>query len=283
MKDEHIIEAAGRTRVVIRDGVVVSVGKPMIQSCPLAKRFSVPVDPITPEQVQKNIEGRIASFGMCTPERSVECSDDFVLFGASELLMQGLRSGSIDAVILACDGAGTVIAPTPELVQGIGGKMSGLVKTTPIPAVIERIEAAGGIVVDSIHASMDQIRGVQETYKAGYSHPAVTTASAAEAAELRSRYPDILLVGVHTTGLSFSDSEILIDTCDLLYPCASQNLWDLAKEKALLQGGAAVPVFALTQIGKELVLEKMRCSDTPLFVKNQALPVVGTKRPEPLC
>ena len=283
MKDEHIIEAAGRTRIVIRDGKVVSVGKPMIHFCPLAKRFSVPVDPITPEQVQKNIEGRIASFGMCTPERIVECSDDFVLFGASELLMQGLRSGSIDAVVLACDGAGTVVAPTPELVQGIGGKMSGLVKTTPITAVIERIEAAGGIVIDPSHASMDPFRGVQEANKAGYSHLAVTTASAAEAADLRSRFPELLIVGVHTTGLSLSDSEILTDTCDLIYPCASRYLRDLAKDKVLLQGGAAVPVFALTQAGKELVLEKMRCSDTPLYVKNQALPVVGAKEPEPLC
>ena len=283
MKDEHIIEAAGRTRVVIRDGKVVSVGKPMIHSCPLAKRFSVPVDPITPEQVQKNIEGRIASFGMCTPERSVESSDDFVLFGASELLMQGLRSGSIDAVVLACDGAGTVIAPTPELVQGIGGKMSGLVKTTPIPAVIERIQSAGGIVIDAAHASMDPFRGALEAYDAGYSHPAVTTASAAEAANLRSRYLDLLIIGVHTTGLSLSDSQIMIDVCDLIYPCASRHLRDLAKDKALLQGGAAVPVYALTQPGKELVLEKMRCSDTPLFIKNQALPVVGMKEPEPLC
>lgn len=283
MKDEHIIEAIGRTRVVIRDGVVISVGKPLIQSCPLAKRFAVPIDIITPEQVQKNIEGRIASFGMCTPERSVWCSDDFVLFGASELLMQGLRSGSIDAVVLACDGAGTVLTQTPELVQGIGGKMSGLVKTTPISAVIERIRSAGGIVIDPAHASIDQVRGVKEAYESGFSRPGVTTASAAEAAKLRSRYPDLLLIGVHTTGLSFADSEIMTDNCDLIYPCASRYIRNLAKEKVLLQGGAAVPVFALTQAGKELVLEKMRSSDTPLFVKNQVLPVVGSKGPEPLC
>lgn len=283
MKDKHIIEVAGRTRVLIRDGKVISVGEPMIHSCPLAKRFSIPVHPITRKQVQRNIEGRIASFGMCTPERSVESRDDFVLFGASELLMQGLRSGSIDAAVLACDGAGTVVAPTPELVQGIGGKMSGLVKTTPIPAVIERIKTAGGLVIDESHASIDQIRGVQEAYKAGYSNPAVTTASAAEAANLRSTFPELLIVGVHTTGLSYSDSEIMTNACDLVYPCASRHLRDLAKDKALLQGGAAVPVFALTQAGKELVLEKMRYSDATLYVKNQALPVIGTKEPEPLC
>ena len=41
-KDEHIIEAIGRCRVVIRDGKVVEVGEAMIKDCPLAKRFAFP-------------------------------------------------------------------------------------------------------------------------------------------------------------------------------------------------------------------------------------------------
>ncbi|MDD3912268.1 MAG: DUF2099 family protein, partial [Methanocorpusculum sp.] len=79
MKDEHIIEAVGMTRVVIRNGEVVEVGEPEVRFCPLAKRFATPVDPITKESVQKNIESRIKNFGMCTNDRQVLDKETFVL------------------------------------------------------------------------------------------------------------------------------------------------------------------------------------------------------------
>ncbi|HXW99163.1 MAG TPA: DUF2099 family protein, partial [Methanomicrobiales archaeon] len=122
--DEHIIEAIGRTRIVVRDGKVVEVGEPCITECPLARRFAVPVADFSPDAIRANLENRIASFGMCTAARDVMDNRDFVGFGASELLSAGLRAGLIDAAVLACDGAGTVIAPKPALIQGIGGRMS---------------------------------------------------------------------------------------------------------------------------------------------------------------
>ena len=64
MVDELVIEAAGMTREVIRDGTVVETGEPKIRSCPLAKRFANPVDPITSEAVAANISPRIQRFGM---------------------------------------------------------------------------------------------------------------------------------------------------------------------------------------------------------------------------
>ena len=131
MVDEHVIEAVGMTRVVIRDGTVVETGEPKIRSCPLAKRFTNPVDPITSEAVAANISSRIQRFGMCTRDRMVLDKETFVLFGASELMNTGLRTGTLDAAVIACDGAGTVIVRSPEMVQGIGGRMSGLVSTTP--------------------------------------------------------------------------------------------------------------------------------------------------------
>ncbi|HVP25218.1 MAG TPA: DUF2099 family protein, partial [Methanomicrobiales archaeon] len=143
-KDEHIVEAIGRTRVVIRDGVVVEVGTPCITDCPLARRFAVPVTDFSPEAIRANIENRISSFGMCTARREVTDNRIFVGFGASELLSSALRAGLIDAAVLACDGAGTVIATTAPLIQGIGGRMSGLVSTSPIHEVIQRIKSAGG-------------------------------------------------------------------------------------------------------------------------------------------
>ena len=69
--DEHVIEAAGRCRIVVRDGVVVETGEPLIRDCPLARRFACPVTEMTPEAVRNNIQNRIETFGMCTPAREL--------------------------------------------------------------------------------------------------------------------------------------------------------------------------------------------------------------------
>jgi hypothetical protein len=39
--------------------------------------------------------------------------------------------------------------------------------------------------------------------------------------------------------------------------CASQTVGTLAGEKALLQAGAIIPIFALTPRGKELVMKRI--------------------------
>ncbi len=41
--DEHILEAIGRCRVVIRNGEVIEVGEARITSCPLTKKFAHPI------------------------------------------------------------------------------------------------------------------------------------------------------------------------------------------------------------------------------------------------
>ncbi len=280
--DEHIIEAAGRARVVVREGRVVSVGPACIESCPLAARFREPVRTFTEEEIRRNIEGRIATFGMCTPDRQVESDDDFVLFGASELLSTALRCGIIDAAVIACDGAGTVIATTPRLIQGIGGKMSGLVSTTPIPAVIERIGTHGGIVVSPHDAALNAENGVREALENGFHAPAVTTASADEAVSIRRAYPFACIVAVHTTGTNIEDAEKYAASCDLIFPCASRAMYEIAGKKALLQGGKAVPVFAMTAVGKKVVLAKIAHSDAPVVIAGHALPYSEGKEPFPL-
>ncbi|QSZ66066.1 DUF2099 family protein [Methanofollis aquaemaris] len=280
--DEHIIEAAGKARVVIRDGKVVEVGEPVIRSCPLAERFSHPVREMTGEEIKRNIEERIRTFGMCTPEREVLADPDFVLFGASELLSAAVRRGDLDAAVVACDGAGTVVAINPRLVQGIGGRMSGLVKTSPIPAVIRRIEENGGAVLDPVTARIDPIAGVEAAMQAGYRAVAVTVASPAVATEVRMRYPDAIIVGVHLTGLSAGEAEEIAAVADIVAVCASRHLREAAGRRALLQAGTAVPVFALTQRGKEIILAKIRETDRQVVVTGGHLPVAGTRGPEPL-
>ena len=280
--DEHIIEAIGRSRIVIRDGKVVEVGEAIIADCPLAKRFAYPIPAITKDAIRANIEHRIQAFGMCTANREVLDSREFVGFGASELLSFGLKTGFIDAVVLACDGAGTVIVTKPEMVQGIGGRMSGLVRTSPHLSVMDRIEQDGGIVLDKKHASIDQIAGVALAYAEGYRMIAVTVATTDTAVAIRRIHPDILIFAVHVTGLSADDAKSLVAVSDLVTSCASRTIREIAGAGALLQAGISVPVFAMTRKGKMLVIEKIRQSDEQVLVKPTRLPALGEKQPDPL-
>lgn len=279
-KDEHVIEAIGKTRVVIRNGMVAEVGTPCIAGCPLARRFAVPVSDFTPDAIRANIENRIRSFGMCTADREVTDERDFVGFGASELLSSAIRAGLIDAAVLACDGAGTVIAPTAALIQGIGGRMSGLVSTSPIPEVVRRIRSSGGHVLDPEGAAIDQVRGVDAAYELGYRRVAVTVADPGTARDLRERHRGAVIVAVHTTGVSREGAMLLVSSADLVTACASHHLRDLAGS-ALIQAGTGIPVFGFTRAGKEIILAKVREADAPVLVKFDRLPVTGSG-PEPL-
>ena len=229
LKDgEHIIEAIGKCRIVIRDGEVVEVGDPVISDCPLARRFAYPVLAITKDAVKANITHRIQSFGMCTARREVSERKEFVGFGASEILSSGLGAGLLDAVVLVCDGAGTVVASKPELVQGIGGRMSGLVKTSPISPVIARIEQNGGIVIDKKTARLDQPAGVAAAARHGYKRIAVTVTGPDDAEVIRRDYSDTVIMVVHTSCLTPEETERLVAVSDLLTACASKPVREIA-------------------------------------------------------
>ncbi|ABN57465.1 MULTISPECIES: methanogenesis marker 8 protein [Methanoculleus] len=281
-RDEHIVEAAGRCLVVIRNGRVVEVGTPQIEDCPLARRFAFPVKEMTTEEIRKNIEERIRSFGMCTPEREVLAGPDFVLFGASELLSSAVRRGDLDAAVIASDGAGTLVATNPALIQGIGGRMSGLVKTSPIREVIARIEENGGVVLDPATAAIDQAAGVALAAELGHRRIAVTTAVAAEAAAIRERFPGAVIVAVHTTGISREDAALMARSADLLTACASRYVREEAAKTALLQAGTSIPVFAMTAAGKAVILGKVAETDQQVIVHGARLPVPGSQSPSPL-
>lgn len=281
-KDEHVIEAIGRCRIVIRNGQVVEIGEPVLRDCPLARRFAYPIPDIGKESIRANIEHRIRAFGMCTPGREVMDTREFVGFGASELLSFGLQKGLLDAVVLACDGAGTVVATKPAMVQGIGGRMSGLVATTPYPAVIHRIEKDGGFVLDPDKASIDQLAGVALALTRGFRKIAVTVARPNTAEVIRRVHPKTLIFGVHVTGLTKPEAEVLIASSDLVTSCASRTIRDAVNKNALVQAGTAIPIFALTMAGKNLIMEKIRLSTEPVLVKATKLPVLADRQPEPL-
>ena len=66
--DRHVMEALGRTRVVIEDGKVVEVGEPRVKTCPLFKKYRG-IEEFNRDTVKENIEYRIEHFGMCSANR----------------------------------------------------------------------------------------------------------------------------------------------------------------------------------------------------------------------
>jgi putative methanogenesis marker protein 8 len=217
---------------------------------------------------------------MCTGERVVEM-DAFVGFGASETFMTALRSGLLDSTVTVCEGAGTVITANPALVQGIGGRLSGVIETTPVEGILKRITDRDGQILDP--PRIDQAAGLQMALALGYNRVGVTVSTVADAQYCRAMSKRAVIFGVHLTGISRKDAEELCDSADLITACASPHLRALAKEKALVQAGTAVPIFALTRMGKELLLERAKEVNDPLLVNTMRLPVLPEERqPQPL-
>ena len=272
------MEILGTTRVTIADGEVVDVGKSRIRWCPLFDKVH-DIKEITEDAVRANMEFRIAELGMFTPERNLDV-DVFVNFGASEVMMTGLRAGLIDATVTACDGAGTVITDNPRLVQGMGAQISGLIETEPIHEIIDGIRERGGVVVDPDAASIDPAAGVRSAVELGYTRIAATVVDPATALRIRGIESELgikaIIIAAHTTALSRSEVQDLLDLVDIVTGCASKHVRDLVKP--LAQVGTAIPLFALTQAGKELLIERAKEIETPVLINTMPLPVLPEQK-----
>ncbi|MBU4492068.1 MAG: DUF2099 family protein [Euryarchaeota archaeon] len=279
----HVMELFGKTRIVVKDGKVVEVGEPIADWCPVFSKVAG-VSRLTAEEAKKNMEYRIRELGMFTPKRRFDYGV-FVNFGASEIMMTALRRGIIDCTVTVCDGAGTVITHNPALVQGMGALMSGLIETEPIPEIIAGIEARGGVVLDKETASIDQVEGLRKACLPGFKNIAVSVVEHSDARELRmieKEYDlNLILIGAHLTGIKEAGAGKLIKEMDIITGCASKAVRRMVKP--ILQAGTSVPMFALTQKGKELILERAKEVDSPLLVNTSKLPVLPEhKQPRPL-
>lgn len=219
---------------------------------------------------------------MCTAEREIISEDTFVGFGATEMIGTGITAGFLDAAVIAGDGIGTVVVTDPALVQGIGGRMSGLVSTSPIPEVMQKVRDHGGIVVDPMTAGLDPVQGVRVAKEAGYKRLAVTVAGVDAAEEVRREDPESVIVVVHTTGTSGEDAVRLCSVADLITGCSSKNIREVCGPKAVMQAGSSIPVYAMTERGKQIIIERIRRIPHPLFVTHKELPVRGSDEPNPL-
>ncbi len=258
--DRHVIEALGKTRVVIRDGKVVEVGVPEVEYCPLfAKVRNIHV--ITPDVVRENVEFRIKDFGMCTSNRQLRMRD-FLSFGVSELMGMAVSKGMLDCAVIVCEGAGTVVVSEPDLIQGIGGRVSGLVETTPIPEIIDAI--GRDMVLDARSAKIDQFAGTMLAFVRGFKRVGVSVATASDARRIREEFGQrVAIFAVHTSGRTAGEAEEFFDTCDIVTACASSAVRSRAKERALLQVGNKVPVYAASLWGEQLLKTRLEMMGRP--------------------
>ena len=251
----HVMEALGMSRVVLEDGKVVEVSEPKVRYCPLFDKYRG-IKELNTDTVRENMEFRMRSFGMCCDDRQVRMSD-FLTFGISELMSLALSEGSVDAVVTAADGCGTCVLTDPEIVQGMGGRISGIVETSPIAGVIDAIGPDN--VVDPETTPIDMRRGAALAVSKGYRRFAVTVASADDAEFLRREYGDrAVIFAVHTTGVSREDALRYYECADVITACASKWIRELAPEHATVQAGTKVPVYGASEFGKRVIEAKLR-------------------------
>ena len=266
VRDRHVIETLGKVRVVIENGEITEVGESEMKYCPMFHAMHK-VDELDEEFITKNINFRIKDFGMCTPERVIEM-DDLVTVGISEILKTNMEKGNIDCVVGACDGAGTLIMTDPRVVQGVGGRVSGLVSTTPIPEVIEKLEQKGSIILNPETAELNQLEGLKIALDEGYKNIAITILPSPMVEEIR-KYPvdddvNVYIFVAHTTGASPEEAEMLFENADIVTACASKAISEYADANEPYYYGVKVPIFCASEDGRRFLDIRLEHIGKPL-------------------
>ena len=283
---EHLLEMA-KARIRVKDGKIKVLSDPGISFCPL-RRDLYGIAEESRESVERVLEIHMQEMGMYGPARILELDQKPVSFGASEILSDGMVEGLVDAAVLVCEGAGSVIVSRPDVLQAIGGHMTGLVSTEPISEIQDGLEARG-CILSNRRAGVDQLAAFEKAVENGFEKIALTLTgeNAHLVAALRKREEELgaraMILAVHNTGISESQAEILAESCDLVWSCASRTVREVAGRAAILQMGISIPVFAFTLAGKRLLLNRAMHFKSPLVMHRAALPLAPEdKQPRPL-
>jgi hypothetical protein len=83
--------------------------------------------------------------------------------------------------------------------------------------------------------------------------------------------------------MSESEAKEFIELADMVTGCTSKWIRAGIVGKTTAQFGTAIPIFAITQRGKELLLERAKEVRDPILVNTTKLPVLPEERqPRPL-
>ena len=277
---EHMLEMAGAL-VRVRDGEIEVLTDPKVKWCPLRSGlYGHGVE--SRKTVELVLKRHMEELGMYGPHRFLELSDRPVSFGASEMIADAMRSGLVDAAVVVCEGAGTVVAARPEVVAALGAHMTGLIRTEPIEEIQAGLRERGCILLDD-RCSIDQVEGYRRALAAGFERIVVTITGkrAFEAGEIRKLSSASacgqagegpVIFAVHNLCVSEEDARLLAETCDVVWGCASREVREVVGKRAKLQIGISIPVYALTDSGKRLVLNRALAFDESLVMHRATLP-----------
>ncbi|MDD5584910.1 MAG: DUF2099 family protein [Candidatus Omnitrophica bacterium] len=251
--------------VSVSRGKVINITEPELTFCPLAKHLYKDFNGMRGQDkeavkkaIKKAIESKIEEYGFFTDKRKFSPDGIAIPYGASEMISFALRKKVIDAAVIVCEGAGTVVVNSPEAAQGIGARMNSLLLTTPVKGIVKKLKAAGCRVI-SENALIDQVRGAGEAIKAGHRVIAVTVCghAADDLKALRSLEKEngirIILLAVCTTGITKDKINMIRDYADLAWSCASLDMRRMIGPSAILQLSRQIPVFVLTKKGIDFV------------------------------
>lgn len=288
---EHMLEMAGAL-VRVRDGEIEVLTDPKVRWCPLRSGlYGHGVE--SRKTVESVLKRHMEELGMYGPHRVLELSDRPVSFGASEMIADAMRSGLVDAAVVVCEGAGTVVAARPEVVAALGAHMTGLVRTEPIEEIQVGLRERGCLLLDD-RGTIDQVEGYRRALAAGFERIVVTITGkrAFEAEEIRKLASASacgqagegpVIFSVHNLDVSEDQAEVLAEACDVVWGCASREVREVVGKRAKLQIGISIPVYALTDRGKRLVLNRALHFESGLVMHRATLPYgPEEKLPKPL-
>ncbi len=263
-RDIHIIRYHS-SYVTVSHGQVINITDPVLRFCPLAqhlykefKNIKVNDTETVKRAIAAIIESKIRDYGFYTKKRKLKQQNISIPYGASEMLMFALRKKQIEAAVVVCDGAGTVITSRSVLVQGIGARMNSLLLTSPIPEIIKKLKIADAQVIFK-DARIDQCQGVKRAIEAGYKTIAVTIRAddwqkLKKLRFLEKKYNVIIIIlVVCTTGITRDKIALIGKYADLVWSCASLDVRRLIGPVAMIQLSQLIPVFVLTPQGINFV------------------------------
>ena len=270
MNDRHVIEALGKAEVVIENGKITYIGEPVVDYCSIFDNGQHNGD-LTKEFIKSTIEKRIGEFGMCTPQRSIDV-EDTMSFGTSETLKTNMIKGNVDCVVGACEGVGTLLIDDADLVQGVGGRVAALISTTPIDEVMDKVGREN--ILNPETAELNPLKGLEMAIERGYKNIAITIIPTEMVRDLR-QYPKpddvkIFIFVAHTTNVSKNEAEMLFDYADVISGCSSINIRETAEERKPYYAGKKVPLYAVTENGKNCSMKDWNILDMS-YVKKSIL------------
>lgn len=120
----------------------------------------------------ENLLERFENYRFFSEDRVIRAKHGARGYGGTEILVAGLKARLLDAVVLVCDGVGTIITTDPEIVYGIGNEQPLIKDTRRIDGLVERLINEGVRILE--RPGIDQIAGIERAFELGYRHVGLT-------------------------------------------------------------------------------------------------------------